>query len=371
MTDSNITLRRAQKNDLDQLVALEQACFSSDRLSRRSFRHWIDSDHCSFVVATDGGAVVGYCLILYFRGTTLARLYSVAVSPACRGRGIADRLIADGEVRAREAGRLFLRLEVDVNNSGAIRLYEKLGYKPFGFYPAYYEDAHDALRMQKCIRPVPPVAANRAIPWLQQSTNFTCGPAALMMAMGALDADYLPSQDEELRIWREATTIFMTSGHGGCHPVGLALAARRRGFDVQVWLNQSAPLFVDGVRSAEKKQIISLVHEGFIGDARACGIDLLYREFSDGDLAAEFDDGAVPLVLISTYRLDGKKAPHWVAMSGHDSDCLYVHDPDIGEQGAAGLDSQFVPVARRDFNKMSRFGRQSLRTAVIVRSPGT
>ena len=29
----------------------------------------------------------------------------------------------------------------------------------------------------------------------------------------------------ELRVWREATTIFMTSGHGGCGPDGLALAA--------------------------------------------------------------------------------------------------------------------------------------------------
>jgi hypothetical protein len=39
---------------------------------------------------------------------------------------------------------------------------------------------------------------------------FTCGPAALMMAMHGLNRDYQPSREEEINLWREATTIFMT-----------------------------------------------------------------------------------------------------------------------------------------------------------------
>ena len=82
-----------------------------------------------------------------------------------------------------------------------------------------------------------------------------------------------------------------------------------------------------------------------------------------------FDKGCIPLILISTYLLDGKKAPHWVTMSGYDEDCLYVHDPDHDpeEQSASGLDSQYLPIARSDFVKMSRFGKKALRTAVIVK----
>lgn len=367
-----IRLREAKPEDLNELVALENHCFSSDRLSRRSFRHWIRATHCSFTVALCNDRVIAYCLIIFFRGTSLARLYSVAVSPEFRGRGIAEELIADGEKRAEAAGRLFLRLEVDTENSGAIRLYEKMGYRPFGIYHSYYEDHHDALRMQKCIRSLPPVAKKRSVPWLQQSTPFTCGPAALMMALGSLVPDYRPSQREELQIWREATTIFMTSGHGGCHPVGLALAAAKRGVAAEVWLNRETPLFVDGVRSSAKKQVIELVHRDFIHQAENGGIDIHYREFNDGDLVACFDRGAVPIILISTYRMDGKKAPHWVVLSGYDDDCLYVHDPDADpeEQSASGLDSQFIPIARSDFIRMSRFGKHPLRTAVIINPAG-
>src|SRR3546814_2094248 len=43
----------------------------------------------------------------------------------------------------------------------------------------------------------------------------------------------------EIRIWREATTIFMTSGHGGCDPYGLAVAANRRGFHAKVYVSVS------------------------------------------------------------------------------------------------------------------------------------
>ncbi|HAD44322.1 MAG TPA: ribosomal-protein-alanine acetyltransferase, partial [Alcanivorax sp.] len=35
------SFRPARPEDLDALVDLEQRCFDGDRLSRRSFRHWI------------------------------------------------------------------------------------------------------------------------------------------------------------------------------------------------------------------------------------------------------------------------------------------------------------------------------------------
>ena len=50
----------------------------------------------------------------------------------------------------------------------------------------------------------------------------------------------------------------MTSGHGGCHPLGLALAARQRGFSAETWINLQQPLFVDGVRNAVAVAILAL-----------------------------------------------------------------------------------------------------------------
>lgn len=365
-----VSIREVVADDLEALLRLEQKCFNTDRMSRRSFRHWIQADNCAFIVAEIEDRVVGYSLIIFFRGTTLARLYSIATDPDFRGAGIARELMIEGEKITEDSGRVFLRLEVSVENTAAINLYQSMGYQPFGIYRKYYEDDNDALRMQKCIRRVPNIPENRAIPWIQQTTPFTCGPAALMMAMRALSRDYVPTQHEELQIWREATTIFMTSGHGGCHPVGLALAAHLRGYGVEVWINRDTTLFIDSVRDENKKRVLDLVHEDFITQAKKERIRIRYKDFRHSNLIAEFSKGHIPIILISTYRLDGRKAPHWVTMSGYDDDCLYVHDsdPDPEEQSASGLDSQHLPIAHEDFLKMSRFGRHPLRTAVIIKA---
>ena len=369
MNQLPLSIRPVSQEDLSALLRLENKCFTTDQLSRRSFRHWIQAENCAFLVAESGDGIVGYSLIIFFRGTTLARLYSIATDPEYRGKGIARALMEAGEQISKDAGRVFLRLEVSVDNAAGIALYESMGYQPFGIYRHYYENSNDALRMQKCIRTVPPVAENRAIPWIQQTTTFTCGPAALMMAMRGLSKNYQPTQHEELQIWREATTIFMTSGHGGCHPIGLALAATHRNYPVEVWINKETTLFVDGVRGENKKRVLELVHQDFVLQAKKEKIKVRYRDFHHSHLISEFKKGNIPIILISTYRLDGRKAPHWVTMSGYDEDCLYVHDsdPDPDEQSASGLDSQHLPIAHEDFLKMSRFGRNPIRTAVIVR----
>lgn len=366
MTVESFSIESASLKHLDLLLALEQASFKTDRLSRRSMRRFLQSDQSVFKVALAEGLCVGYLLIIFHRGTRLARLYSIAVHPQWRGKGIARQLILSGEHEAQERGALYFRLEVNQENTNAIKLYESLGFVKFGVLEDYYEDHSDALRMQKRIRYPDRDAVHTIIPWYQQSTSFSCGPAALMMAMAGLDRDYKPSQIEELRIWREATTIFMTSGHGGCHPLGLALAASQRGFHAEVWINQQQAPFIEGVRSEDKKAIIELVHQDFLEQSEAAGVQIHYRNIDQQTLIAACDDGAAPVVLISTYRLDRKKTPHWVAMSGYDEHCIYVHDPDPDDKHQDVFDCQYLPISRENFEPMSAFGRNRLRTALIL-----
>lgn len=361
-----VLIRPAQSGDIEDLVLLENTCFVTDKLSRRRFKHWLMTDHRALLVAKMDSRLIGYILIIYHRGTRLARVYSLAVLPDYRGQGIAKQLIVAGEQAARDSGRLYLRLEVSVDNLPAIRLYEALGFQKFGIYREYYQDHKDALRYQKRIRLYPSVLQHRAVHWLKQTTPFTCGPAALMMAMHALDGMYQPSREEEINLWREATTIFMTSGHGGCHPIGLALSAERRQFGVEVWINQTSPLFIDGVRNEEKKQVVELVDHGFKKSALERNIPVYYANISQNELIDAFTAGAIPVILISTFAMDRKKAPHWVVMSGFDNDCLYMHDSAPEEGWQNELDCQFMPIARADFERMSCFGKTRLRTAVII-----
>lgn len=362
----DVVIRAVRSSDLDALEALEKKTFETDRLSRRSFRRWINGEHRAFLVATINAKLVGYILIILHRGTSLARLYSIAVDSDIRGRGLGRRLLVAGEKAARDAGRIDMRLEVRKDNTGAIQLYESMGYHRFGEYEDYYEDHEDAFRYQKRILQFDPSHWQRPVPWYRQTTEFTCGPASLMMSMQALDNTQQIDRSEEMQIWREATTIFMTSGHGGCHPLGLALAAERRGYQADVWISRKGPLFVDGVRSEKKKHILELVHTDFVRQAKEHRIPIHYREITQQQLTRELKKGGIPIVLISTWQLDGRRVPHWVVLSAFDDNFFYLHDPDPEEGLQTDLDCQYLPITRSDFDRMARFGRDRLRTAVII-----
>jgi len=368
------SLRPARLDDLPALLQLEAACFDSDRLSKRSFRRWISHKDCRFLVGEHDGQIIAYILVIMVRGTGLARLYSMAVAPDWRRRGIASTLLTRSEKLVRDDGKLYLRLEVALDNQAAIQLYEKFGYLQFGMFKDYYADHQDALRMEKCIHRFEPSGTSRVIPWLAQTTPFTCGPASLMMAMSAYGALYAPSPLDEIEIWRAATTIYMTSGHGGCHPFGLALAAQQRGFAAEVWVNQQGTLFMEGVRNPQKKRVIDMVHQHFRRQAEQRQVAIHYEEITQELMVTRFEQGANILILISTYRLDRKKVPHWVLMSGYDDRCLYFHDPDLDDEwksirrgkNKTAIDCQHLPIARDQLDAMTRYGGNRLRCAVIV-----
>ena len=365
---TKLVIRPAITSDLKALVALENTCFSNDKLSARSLKRWLGAKHGILLVAEQNAQLCGYGLVWCHKGTRLARLYSLAVLPTMQGKGIAKKLLNELEKATSERGRIYLRLEVAVNNDSAIGLYKSVGYRVFGQYSDYYDDHSDALRMQKNIRQTSELQVERLTPWYQQTTEFTCGPAALLMAMAALDSNTKLSQSHELALWREGTTIFMTSGHGGCHPFGLALAANKRGFTSEVIVNTSEPLFLDGVRSDNKKSVLATVHQQFVEGIAAANISVTQKDVELTDIENWLSQGFSVLLLISTYRFDGKKSPHWVCVTHLDAHCVYVHDPfcEPGNDNQLAIDCQYVPIARSDFSKMSAFGSQRLRTAVAI-----
>lgn len=147
-----IHLRPAQPSDLDALLALEYATFTSDLLSRRRMRHWIGADNGIFVVAVDkSGSLAGYGLVFTRRDSDSARAYSLAIAKSARGQGLGARLFRELEKRCRKAGFARMHLEVAHGNTAAIGLYEKLGYAKVRSIPEFYEDGKDAWRMEKAL----------------------------------------------------------------------------------------------------------------------------------------------------------------------------------------------------------------------------
>jgi ribosomal protein S18 acetylase RimI-like enzyme len=363
-----LQIRAAGLEDLEELLALEQACFQGDRISRRQFRYLLTRGNARTLVATDPHIpqLLGYVMVLFSRGTSLARLYSIAVSASARGRGVGRRLVEAAEAAARDKASADLRLEVRRDNTASLALFRQMGYREFGTIEDYYEDHMGALRLQKSLAPGPDPELVRT-PYYAQTLDFTCGPAALMMAMRAVDPELKLDRRLELRVWREATTIFMASGHGGCGPYGLALAAANRGHEVELLVRDSGVAFFDSVRSADKKRVMQLVQEEMVEELECLGVPILQGPVNVAALEARFNAGSVPVVLISSVRIYAERFPHWVTVTGFDDRFIYVHDPLVDvEEGERALDSVNMPILRRDFERMARYGRAGLQAAVII-----
>ncbi|HEY2397261.1 MAG TPA: GNAT family N-acetyltransferase [Rudaea sp.] len=145
-------IRRALPADLDALVALERAAFTTDHLSLRQYQRHLRSGSAAVLAAVDESELLGKAVVFFHRGSDIGRLYSIAVADAARGRGLGEALLMAAERTAYRHGARRMRLEVRQDNAAAIRLYERMGYRRFGAYAGFYEDSADAWRYEKGLR---------------------------------------------------------------------------------------------------------------------------------------------------------------------------------------------------------------------------
>lgn len=365
--ETGITIRPARPADLRALVEVEYRCFATDRITPRAFRYLLTKSKASTVIGEVDGRVAGYVMVLYNTGTSLARLYSFAVLEDFRGRGIGSLLLSAAETVAREHDSVTMRLEIRKDNFSGISLYKKFGYRQFGVHKDYYEDGMDALRFEKKLAAHLDLDMVK-VPYYTQTLDFTCGPSALMMAMKALEPTLVMDRRLELRIWRESTTIFMMSGHGGCGPYGLALSAVRRGFDVELYANDPGGMFANSVRDLDKKEVIRVVQDDFLSELTEYPVRMHSGTLSVEEIQRQFEQGGIPLVLISSYRIYHEKVPHWVVVTGFDQKYIYVHDPlNHVELGRTPTDCINMPILRQDFQRMARYGKAGQKAVLILR----
>jgi ribosomal-protein-alanine acetyltransferase len=143
------TVRAARFDDLAAIDAIETRSFATDRFSRATLKRLIASDTAKVLVAGAGAAAIGYAAILFRKGSTVARLYSIAVDPAARGQGVAPALIAAAIREARQRGADRLRLEVRASNAPALSLYDRSGFTFLERSRGYYHDGEDAIRLER------------------------------------------------------------------------------------------------------------------------------------------------------------------------------------------------------------------------------
>ena len=146
-----LSVRHAVPGDLGALIDLENASFSSDRLSARQWKHHLRSAGASILVVEFDDQLCAAAVVFLRKGSARARLYSLAVAAALRGRGIGEILLEACEADARAHGCTYLHLEVRSDNESAQRLYLRQGYRRFASRPRYYEDGATALCYEKIL----------------------------------------------------------------------------------------------------------------------------------------------------------------------------------------------------------------------------
>lgn len=142
---ASCSIRIASLPDLGAIDALEAASFEADRFPRRNLGRMLAGGRTVFLLAESGGMPSGYLALSFRRGSGTSRLYSLAIAPQARGKGVGAALITRAVEETARRGLRSVRLEVRQSNMAARTLYERCGFTLRGRRESYYGDGEAAL----------------------------------------------------------------------------------------------------------------------------------------------------------------------------------------------------------------------------------
>jgi ribosomal-protein-alanine acetyltransferase len=139
-----IEIETATTKLLDKLYEIEKLSFQKEAFTKRQIAYLLTDYNAIALVAQVDNEVVGFAIgrIDVARRTLYGHIFTIEVLPSHRRKGIAEKLLKDLEALFKEKGAVESRLEVREDNTSAISLYQKLGYKRVGKLERYYGDAH-------------------------------------------------------------------------------------------------------------------------------------------------------------------------------------------------------------------------------------
>ena len=146
--EAPLEIRPLAYADLPQVIAIERRAFPTP-WSLAMFVLELSKPSGICLAALDHGVIVGY--LVCSRYDTVWHLMNVAVEPARQRQGIASLLLERLFEQADRPNEQYT-LEVRTSNDGAIRLYERFGFRAAGRRRAYYHDnREDALIMWRTV----------------------------------------------------------------------------------------------------------------------------------------------------------------------------------------------------------------------------
>jgi ribosomal-protein-alanine N-acetyltransferase len=147
-----VYFRRARTSDLLPILEIEDQSFEDFlRYKPHEMYYLLFEANSEGWVATLNDAILGYYILLFRKNSCIARLYSIAVAPEYRGKGVGSAMLQHAENRARKKGCKKMHLEVKDTNTAALNMYIKHGYTIIDFLQDYYREGMPAYRMEKTL----------------------------------------------------------------------------------------------------------------------------------------------------------------------------------------------------------------------------
>jgi ribosomal-protein-alanine N-acetyltransferase len=149
MTTTAVALRAMRWWDIARVRELEEALFDDAWPEAAFWSELAEHDTRHYVVAMAGDLVVGYAGLCVYADDQ-AYVQTIGVDASYQGRGIGTALLTDLFDEASRRGCAHVDLEVRADNTVAIRLYERHGFRRIGLRKRYYQPSGTDALVMRC-----------------------------------------------------------------------------------------------------------------------------------------------------------------------------------------------------------------------------
>ena len=197
------------------------------------------------------------------------------------------------------------------------------------------------------------------IPYYSQSSEFSCGPACVLMIFKFFNTHLKLNRSLEFEVWRQCNMI----GVRGADPFGMSVPLLDAGYEVHLLTQRRSMIDPDVWRGRLREDRFTPEDEdlavfGIAENKRRAlgrGLNLVYSRLTVERVAKSFNEGFIPIALVHMGVIHQLDIPHWVVVTDVGNDHVAFNDPYPPKGG------KDICVSREEFQQMlgnvgTRFG---------------
>ena len=197
------------------------------------------------------------------------------------------------------------------------------------------------------------------IPYYAQTSEFSCGPACVLMIFKFFNTHLKLNRTLEFEVWRQCNMI----GVKGADPFGISVPLLDAGYEVHLLTQHRSMVDRDLWRSRTAERSLTSEDEDLAvfgiaeNKKRALGrgLTVVYGRVTVEQVAKSFHEGFIPLALVHMGVVHDLDIPHWVVVTDVGDDYVAFNDPYPPKGG------KNIRVSREEFRQMfgdvgTRFG---------------